>query len=137
MANAESQAKLRALAQYFRNGGAQPTPEQMKQFRSGTNDPNWHGEMSAADPAGKPQVQNVPAIGMHDASAPEGGLALGTMDEMAAQRQKQVDLANMNSQAMQHEWDEPDRSGYTTVPNRFQNLKQQIQPQDEDDEDNN
>jgi hypothetical protein len=148
MADRASQAKLKVLAQWYRNGGAEPTPDQLKDFR-GDPDPYSNGTLSDAGKAGQPQAQNVSLSQSEIGGAmPESGGHVGTMDDMAAARAKMLQLNNASSQQAP----EPDLSGYQaynpqqplsqqqvsaklrnqadldTKPNRFQQLRQTISP---------
>jgi hypothetical protein len=93
---------------------------------------------SAAGPGLSPQQQMqqqppmpVPGIGGGAASMNAG---VGTMDEMAAQRQRMLDMYNAASAEKQAaQQPEDDMSGYTP----FQALKNKIQTPDDEDDDKN
>jgi hypothetical protein len=127
MSDTASQAKMKALAEYFRNGGrAGLTPHPFN-----LQPPPSNGDISAAPPAGMQPVQNVPQRALHDVSAPEGGGGAGTMDEMAAARAKILEMNNAASQPPPAEFD---ASAYTDVPKaRFGGLKAKLNG-DEDEE---
>lgn len=144
MADAASRAKLKALAEYFRKGGNDP--EVIKNFREDPVRPT--GRLSAADQMPQKPVASVPSWGMHDTSAPEmNNAGAGSMDDMAAVRQKQLALSNARSQDLLNDQQGPDLSGYSQVTPqdiqriqatqdmpiqnpKFQRLKQQLQPKD-------
>lgn len=95
---------------------------------------------SAAGPGLQPQqtqqmqVQPPPPPEMGGSTG--GPTQMGTLDVMAAQRQKILDMYNAASQEQQHaNQPDEDMSGYQDVK-PFQNLKSKIQDPDEDDENN-
>ncbi len=128
MADAASVARMKALAEYFRNGGRagltphefNPQPELSK------------GELSGAPPAGLPPVQNVPQGALHDVNAVEGGGGVGTFDQMNAVRAAQM---RQNALAAQPQPEAFDESGYTDVPKaRFGGLKNKLNGDEDEDE---
>lgn len=91
MPTPEELARLKAIADVFR--GATPSPE----VNSATYVPT--GNLVDRSKSNLPPVQNVPNWALHDVNAPEtqeGGL--GTVDDMAAARAKQLQQNNLASQ---------------------------------------
>jgi hypothetical protein len=77
-------------------------------------------------PGSMPTAQSPQPAPIMGGGGGMGGPGAGTMDEMAAARQKQVDMYNAASAANAHENDEPDLSGYTNVPKSFPNIQQRV-----------
>lgn len=119
MADPASQAKLKALAEYFRNGGQDPRVAQAQPM----GQPDQSGRLSAAPPV--PPMESTGG-GMPMPNSPPMGMGAGTLDQMAAARAKQLELNNLASQPPPPDFD---ASGYTAYPGprQFPNIQKKVQ----------
>lgn len=121
MSDAASVARMKALAQYFRNGGRSSGEMEEHPERS-------KGDLTDAGKAGMQASQYVPQWGLHDASAPEAqGMGAGTIDEVNAARLRMLQQNNLANQPEAPQQDAADYQAWTG-PRQFDQIKQRMQP---------